>query len=89
MRKKVTHYSNIMWIYGLYSLLIALDYFESVENYDECNYIKKGIEHNEKITGVELYKRLNESDFENLTRTQRVIQKQNAIKLIEDSKELL
>ena len=78
-----------MWIYGLYSLLIALEYFEAVENYEECNYIKKGIERNEKITGVELYKRLNESDFENLTRTQRVIQKQNARKLIEDSNELL
>lgn len=83
MTKRINHYSRFQYIYGLYSLLLALKHFESIEDYTECYCILKGIEKNEKELKCELPKRIEHSDFDSLRPSMRVIQKQNAKKLIE------
>ncbi|HFK5565290.1 TPA: hypothetical protein ACG0AB_000769 [Elizabethkingia anophelis] len=83
MAKRITHYSRFQYLYGLYSILIALEYFESIEDYTECHCIIKGIERNEKELKCKFPKRIEYSDFDSLSPTQRTIQKQNANKLIE------
>ncbi len=82
MKNKTNHYASFQFIYGLYSLLIALVYFESVEDYTECYYIIKGIEKNEKLLNVNFAHRLDESDFEDLPENRQMCQIQNADKLI-------
>lgn len=82
IRRKISHYKNFQFIYGLYSLLILIDHYELIEDYEECHCIKKGIEENEKILKTKFEKRLLETDFETLTPTMKVIQRSNANKLL-------
>lgn len=82
MRKKITHYKRFQYIYGLNSLLLALEYFEANENYLECHYILKAIRENEKDCKCEFPKRIKDSDFELLSEERQICQIQNADKLI-------
>lgn len=82
MRKKTTHYKRFQFVYGLYSLLIALEFFEAEENFVECHYILKAIRENEKECRDVYPKRITDSDFESLTLERQKCQIQNADKLI-------
>lgn len=81
-RRKIKHYSDFQFYYGLYSLLIALEYFEANEDYNECLCIVKGIESNEKLMNTKYAKKLKYSGFEGLSNDRKICQEINSEKLI-------
>lgn len=79
---KISHYKSFQHIYGLYALLIALKHFERVEDFQECHYIIKGIQANEKDLKCTFEKSIENSDFKYTPYNIQQCARQNAIKLI-------
>lgn len=51
-------YKKYYYTYGILTLLYVLDYFESIEDYEECNDILKAIEYTSILTEEPNFTRL-------------------------------
>lgn len=66
MEDKILFYKKIQFVSGLYALLIAIDFCEKYEYYQEAYYIKSAIESNNKQLNLNCETHMSKSDYKSL-----------------------
>lgn len=62
------HYRNFIFIYGILSVLMTLEYLEEKEYFEECRKIIEAIKEQEKSLGIKFYYKINEQTIDELSK---------------------
>lgn len=54
------HYRKYIFMYGIMTVLYVLEYYESIEEFEECQKIIDAIKKQEERLGIKLYTRNND-----------------------------
>ncbi len=73
----------MQFVSGLYSLLLALDFFEKQELYFYCHCIKEAIKRNADYLKCDFALRIEESDYNDLSSSKKLTYLDESVKIIE------
>lgn len=66
---KILNYRKYIFMYGIISIILVLEFFEQQEDFEECQIIVKAIREQEEIIGAKLYTRITEDCIKDVTKS--------------------